>query len=302
MATFQDTYANADYIASLLSGQVSGGYLQKKPSEAAHGFWKATSTNLGLNFSASAITGVSYTPNQSAGTAGRLQFSTDGSNVKAIDGSNIDVGAYDFDLLEYINIPSSSSINNMWTGGMTFSVWVRPEGAGVANGRVWDKGPTFDAGQFYFGLGAYSSSYYKANWFCGTSSTDWNKTSSAYTIASDKWTHVVGKWDGSSANDPVIYVNGVSGAIASQTAGGSPITDSGNALTISSTGASKNFVGSVSDLIFWRSELTDTQMKEIYLYTKIPAGFVARYRLADTTNVEGGVIIDDTTNNNGVLK
>ena len=296
MATFQDTYANADYIATLLSGQVSGGYLQKEPTDAAHGFWKATSTNLGLNFSASAITGVSYTPNQSAGTAGRLQFSTDGSNVKAIDGSNIDVGAYDFDLLEYINITGSTGINNMWTGGMTFSAWVRPEGESVANGRIWDKG-----GGFYFGLGAYSAPYYKANWFCDTNSTDWDKTSSAYTVATGKWTHVVGKWDGSSANDPVIYVNGVSGAIASQTAGGSPITDSGNALTISSTGASKNFVGSVSDLIFWRSELTNTQMEDIYLYSKIPAGFEARYRLADTVTGVGGTILDDTTNNNGYL-
>ena len=297
MGTFQDPYANADYIATLLSGQVSGGYLQKEPSEASHGFWKATSTNLGLNFSATAITGFSYTPNQSAGTVGRLQFSTDGSNSKAIDGSNINVGAYEFDLLEYINIPAASDINDMWNGGMTFSVWVRPEGVGGAGTRVWDKG-----GKFYFGLGAYSSEYHQTHWFCETDGADWNKTGSAYTVASDKWTHVAAKWAGSSADDPVIYVNGVSGDIVSQTAGGSPLTDAGSPLTMSSTGVAKNFVGSVSDLIFWRSELTDTQMKDIYLYSKIPAGFVARYRLADTTNVEGGVIIDDTTNNNGVLK
>ena len=296
MGTFQDPYANADYIATLLSGQVSGGYLQKEPSEASYGFWKATSTNLGLNFSASAITGFSYTPNQSAGTVGRLQFSTDGSNVKAIDGSNIDVGAYDFDLLEYINIPAATDINDMWYGGMTFSVWFRPEtGAGFPN--IWDKG-----GIFLFYLHDESSSKYKIAFACLTDGDNWSKYSTDRPIYADKWNHVVAKWSGAVGDDPVIYVNGVLSSIAPDTATGTPSTDAAKDLQISSNIAANNFVGSISDVIFWRSELTDTQMKDIYLYTKIPAGFVARYRLADTTNVDGGVIIDDTTNNNGVLK
>ena len=299
MATFQDTYANADYIASLLSGQVAGGYLEKKASEAAHGFWRATSTNLGANFSASAITGVSYTPNQSAGTVGRLQFSTDGSNVKAIDGSNIDVGAYDFDLLEYINIPKVTAINDMWDGGMTFSAWIRPEtGAGTPN--VWDKG-----GIFLFYLYGESSSKYKISFTCLTSGTDWAKVSTETLIPVDKWSHVVGKWSGTVGDDPVIYINGV---LASTTNYGSsptgaPSTDVAKDLSISSPIASNNFTGSISDVIFWTSELTATQMKEIYLYSKIPAGFVARYRLADTTTAVDGVILSDAgSSTNGTLK
>ena len=187
MATFQDPYANADYIATLLSGQVSGGYLQKEPSEATHGFWKATSTNLGLNFSASAITGVSYTPNQSAGTVGRLQFSTDGSNVKAIDGSNIAVGAYDFDLLGFMDVnDGDDDLDDMWTSGMTFSVWIRPDGGGTSKGRIWDKGQIF-----WFSLFNETSSKYKINFRCGTQSgAAWVKTSTNEVIFSDKWNHV----------------------------------------------------------------------------------------------------------------
>ena len=304
MATFQDTYANADYIASLLSGQVAGGYLEKKASEAAHGFWRATSTNLGANFSASAITGVSYTPNQSAGTVGRLQFSTDGSNVKAIDGSNIDVGAYDFDLLEYINIPKATAINDMYVGGMTFSVWINPEtGAGTPN--VWYKGYSATIDSFLFYISSESATKYKINWAKRTNisgATPWSKVSTDRPISAGKWNHVVGKWSGVLGDDPVIYVNGVLVEFAANSPVGTLISDAAEDLKISSPIAGNNYVGTMSDLIFWTSELTATQMKEIYLYSKIPAGFVARYRLADTTTAVDGVIIDDTTNHNGALK
>ena len=110
---------------------------------------------------------------------------------------------------DYVNLGSDAIIDDVFAGGGTISAWINPAGWGENGyGRILDK--TIDTmGSDGWGLQLHGSTgaIRFEHGFDGTRGA-WEAPG---TIALNTWTHVAIVYDNSlTANDPLIYVNGVS--------------------------------------------------------------------------------------------
>jgi hypothetical protein len=277
MASFQDPYSNSDYISSFVSGQVSGGFLiGSGDGSNTVPRWSASSTNLALNFTATSITGMGYTQQKGGGSIARLQFSSDGSNIKGPDGSDLKIGSYWFDgINRHIEIPGDSSIDNLPQGdGFTCSVWVNP-GSITNEGTIFSKGPLE---HWVFQIDGTSLDKAKLKWTHSAATTTYQVQSDEGELRLNEWSHVCFKWDGNTATALTCFVNGGAAAVTRSDGSGAASTTTAS-LFIGIDPAGDGWGGLISDMIWWGSELTDAQMKNIFLEGKVPAGYAARWKL-----------------------
>jgi hypothetical protein len=287
MGIFQDPYDNSTYISSVVSGQVSGGYLIG--SGVGRGTvpnWSASSTNLASNFTATSITGLGYTQEKAGGSVARLQFSSDGSNIKAADNSDLKIGSYIFDGVDdYIEVPDDSSILNLpQGGGFTCSAWIYPRTIGEGG-----QGEIFNKGAYDFIFILYQESNGKAKVMIQhdcVAGNNYNVQSDEGQVKYNEWNHIVFKMDGDESTLATVFVNGQEVAVSFVTAGGGDFSSDVGTLKIGAadTGGAYAFDGLISDLIWWPSELTDAQCQNIFLEGSIPAGYAARWKFDGNAN------------------
>jgi hypothetical protein len=161
------------------------------------------------------------------------------------DGPGYIANGRDYGITDYSNMGSGASIDNVFNGGATVSVWIYPEGWGGADfGRILDKATaTSGANGWVICLdGGVSPWYNQLLFYRGFSTNRGLWMSGDNTIAINEWHHIVITYDDSSvSNDPSIYINGV---LESGESGWEDDTPGG---TASSDAAQSVYIGNFKD-------------------------------------------------------
>jgi len=219
------------------------------------GWWQfnegsgATAVDTTVNANDGTITGASYTTSGKYGTA--LDFTVMGDNVL---------------------IPDNAAIQNIFDGGGSISAWINPGSDGLNGnyGTIVTKDGAKPAGNvngWDFYVTDDDGSDCKLAFLQEFSTADGGWVTTALDIPLNAWSHVVVTYDnGSTANVPTLYVNGVAVGI---TAWSGPVgtrgTDVGNDLYIGNRiGVDLTFDGLIDDPRLYDAILTPSQVEAIY--------------------------------------
>ena len=194
---------------------------------------------------------------------------------------------------DVVNCGSDSSIDDIFDGGGTVSIWINPSSDGENNqGRVMIKNywnihlDSEDTGKVKLIL------YYYFDGNDGGWSTD------TAIIPINTWTHIVVSYDNdATTNNPIFYINGVpytvaSGLTESGTPTGTRNSDAANDLEISNGGNA--FDGSISDVMLFSSALTADEVSQLYKAGRTTARMkvdaTSPYKV--TPKLQKGLILD----------
>jgi PKD repeat protein len=118
------------------------------------------------------------------------------AGARQYDGSN-----------DYVDVGSGGTIDQIWSGGGTFSAWIYPTGlGGNSEGRIVDKtnAASLTYG-WYLSMNAGNTLRFKRAYYT-TSSKVGSWTTPAITM--NAWNYVVVTYTDGTSNDPNIYING----------------------------------------------------------------------------------------------
>ncbi|MCH8148928.1 MAG: hypothetical protein IH987_13275, partial [Planctomycetes bacterium] len=210
-------------------------------------------------------------------------------------------GAVDFDGVDdYIGAGSDASIDDMWAGGGTFAAWCFIEGAGETNfGRFADKASDVDATVGWAIQMNNGTTSIRLEAGFSTTRGIWN--SGTNSVSANSWYHVAVVYDSdSAANDPLIYINGVSKTVTNSTPPvGTYNTDAAIALRIGNFAGdtTRTFDGSLDDIRIYSRELSTGEIVRL----ANGSGLIGHWKLDDasgtTANDSGGS--NDGTLTNG---
>ena len=170
-----------------------------------------------------------------------------------------------------VNIGAGSlwqTIIGTGTGGtekMTFSIWLRKtgDGGGSGFGRIFGFGRDSTDGQIAIYTNASEQIIFKTDWDGGNSNL-WG-TGLAFSL--DTWTHLAITYDaGSTANDPIIYVNGIPISLtinASPSGNWDGIDSSENCYIGNDSLGSTGWEGQLADAAIWNSILSESDIKAL---------------------------------------
>ena len=170
-----------------------------------------------------------------------------------------------------VNIGAGSlwqTIIGTGTGGtkkMTFSIWLRKTGDGGSNfGRIFGFGKDLNNGQIAIYTNASEQVIFKTDWNGGTSNV-WT-TGGAFSL--NTWTHLAITYDANStANDPIIYVNGAPVSFVSNpTPSGNwdGIASGENCYIGNDSLGSLGWAGQLADAGIWNTILTADEIAALY--------------------------------------
>jgi hypothetical protein len=169
---------------------------------------------------------------------------------------------------DYVDMGSDTSIDDMFSGGGTFSAWIKLDSFGEASmGRIFDKASTisnFNVCDSATYCPSSRKSLYLSQVFSGVYGQWSSSTDSVYT---GSWIHVAVTYNNSSVNnDPVFYVNGkVVPTTEIQTPTGTASSDAATNLYIGErSGGDRAFDGSMDEIQLFRTILTPYQIKLLY--------------------------------------
>ena len=188
--------------------------------------------------------GVWHLEEAGSGVAGEFRDSTQlGNNGQGGNGTGGDITARITGKMDYaqkfdgvndkLTVPAAGPVNNLFASGGTYSAWIYPTTVGTGSeGRIADKS-SGTTGQNGWSLATYSGPPNNALMFRkGFSGTRGYWTTPAGSITLNAWNYVAVSYNsGSTANNPSIYINGVSQAVTEQQApAGSSSSDAANIL------------------------------------------------------------------------
>ncbi|UCF06607.1 MAG: DUF2341 domain-containing protein, partial [bacterium] len=222
---------------------------------------------------------------------------------------------------DYVDVGSDPSIDNVFTGGGTFSAWIYPQGWGeVGLGRIGDK--SFDASV----TGGWSlqldndipASVRTIKFEQGFSfhEGDWEASTDA--ISLNTWQYVVVTYnDGDALNDPSMYVNGISQPITeTEIPAGIRQSDAFYGLRIGNRSGStdRTFNGLIDEVRISANERSSDWIQTEYNNQNDPASFyiisveeIGNYdptiaaAIADTTVAEDSPPVDNYRDLNAVF-
>jgi hypothetical protein len=174
------------------------------------------------------------------------------------------------DTATYVEVLRNSTIDNLYSGGGSFSCWIYPHSDGESNiGRIYNKL------SYYF-----ATTNQQAN---GTMSITGEIGRSGnngiwvtdYSINSNAWNNIIFTYNSdAAANNPIYYINGAKKEVGSGVTEGSPAPDNdtvgsdvANNLIIgnySSTQANRQFDGQIDDILLYTKILSDDEATRIY--------------------------------------
>ncbi len=224
-------------------------------------------------------------------TTGTTATDSAGSNNGTMEGglnaadhavTGVRDGALDFDANDdRINVGSAAGIDNLFAGGGTISAWIYPEGWGEGTyGRIINKTDGGGLSGFSFNLNETGNAPNYNIAFSHDFSTDWGAwRAPENSIALNEWQHVVVTYDRDNpANDPAIYINGISQTLVEgQTPGGSADSDAAFDMIIGgNNGANRSFDGFIDDVRIYDRALSAQDVKALYVnsdrYCETPDG------------------------------
>ncbi len=204
--------------------------------------------------------------------------STVNSNTVSYSGTTNSAGrigaARNFDGVDdSVNVGSATVIDNLFTGGGTISAWINPEGWGEGSyGRIADKAnSTFSSGTGN-GWGLYATgtgSSGRVLFHFGFSGHVGRWSTAMGAVTTSNWQMVTVVYDSSStANDPQIFINGVSVAVFEEASpDGSPNSDAALNLTVGnhSVASSRTFQGAIDEFRAYEGSLSAAQIHANFL-------------------------------------
>jgi hypothetical protein len=161
---------------------------------------------------------------------------------------------------------AASSMNNIFAGGGTFSAWVRPRSAGENSlGRITQRDGT---GYWYVATNDVSGGATRILFEQGfTGGAGWGSWNTNYIIPLNEWSHIVVVYDkNSAANNPQMYVNGVSTTVneAQDPVGGTAGTDTGDLHIGNTFGATRTYDGAIDDVRIYNRALSASEVMQLY--------------------------------------
>ena len=212
------------------------------------------------------------------------QYSNNGTNTNTTDNASAKIaGARTFNGTNAnVSLGSGTTVDDIFNGGGTISAWIYPTGWGTGTfGRILDKadGNLTDLGWAWqlgnqSGNGNTQSLHIRRD-FTSTYGR-WNTPTNS--ISLNAWQHVVLVYDDSStANNPVMYINGVSQTITKQVnpSGGSWSTDAAQTLLIGDTSGAthRTFAGTIDEARLYKGTLTACWIQTEYNNQNSPSTF-----------------------------
>jgi len=161
------------------------------------------------------------------------------------------------------------TIDNMWDGGGSLSIWIRPKGQGENNqGRVLDKSTNSLVGWYLYCRA--SDTLLRFVVIADVCDGAWDFP---VDITGDKWQHIVIVYNSDSRlNNPVVYVDGVSVTVTrirTWTGGWGRADDSGAFLFLGARAAGNRYWdGSMDDLMMFTKSLKADESRSIYESTR----------------------------------
>lgn len=197
---------------------------------------------------------------------------------------------------DVISCGSGTSIDNIFSGGGAIVAWIRPTGWGEGNfGRIAQKddGPSNGWGFLVDNSAAFGGNTECINfyhwWSTGPVVAVWETPTSS--IALNAWQHVAIVYNkGSTSNDPVLYINGVSQTITETTApAGTAVDDAASDLYIGDRADSlRCFVGQLAHIHAYKGvTLSAGEIRQLMRYPgSIRRGLAAYWPLWGTSSPE----------------
>jgi len=189
-------------------------------------------------------------------------------NARTVQADAIGVGSALFDGTDdYISIGSPTNLDNVFSGGGTFSAWIKPIGWGESSsGRIASKSASANVGGWNFYVGSAGRLGFIVDW----DSTDLQFETANSTISSlNAWYHVAVTYNSSAAagTDPKLYINGVhiTSYATSTDSVGSYVTDASSNLQIGNrgSGTDREFDGNICQVGIWNAALTQAQIQSV---------------------------------------
>ncbi len=267
-------------------------------------------TGLSINFTnPSSVTwdfGASAAPQNPVGASVNTIFSTQGRK-DIIAGANTYLGfaninkgpatGLNFDgVNDRIDCGAGASITNLGRDGFTIEAWINPTAVAATHAIVQKDGDY----NFYI----LNNKLVVEIWNLGTGNTARQVVTGTSNIATNNWTHVAAKWNGTNAT---FYINGVidPSALVSNTS-----TATGNLLIGNSASLNRSFNGTMDELRIWNRPLCVGEIQNNMNCNLNPAGQTGLLALYDFD--EGIAYYDNATtttlsdasgnSNNGTLQ
>ena len=204
-----------------------------------------------------------------------------------------------------LNAASDASLDDIWDGGATVSIWVYIESDGAGNtGRIFDKRTNIDGSAGWFLLTLNEAAGECDLRFNQDFSTTAHRVITTDPITLNAWHHVAVSYNSdSSANSAIIYIDGTklevgSGLTEELTASGTRTSDAARSFLIGNTDFSfiRNFDGSVCECRVYDSILDDATITCLSSGHDEATGLVSYWRLNSVENAN--YLIDEVGSNN----
>jgi hypothetical protein len=199
---------------------------------------------------------------------------TDSGTVSAA-GKIADARQYD-GANDYITTGSDASIDDVFLAGGTVSAWIYPSTIGEnSEGRVVDKSNSNVNGGGGWGFATNTNNVMSFRKGHATTHGAWRTPDNSVTLNS--WNHVVVTYTHGVANNPSIYINGVSQAITEfAVPAGAAQTDAArtNRLGNLAGGTSRTFNGIIDEIRMSKTVRSPQWIATEYLNQDDPAGFI----------------------------
>lgn len=187
-------------------------------------------------------------------------------------------GGYEFDGTNGRLNQTLPSVDNVFNGGATMSIWVYPRSDGEADtGRIAEKRATdTSGGWWYYQVREESGGFVKVRFGIDFSTTDgvWTTTSAVLPI--DTWSLLVFVYDSSvKQNDPTLYIGNTTYTVGSGLTETSPngniVDDAGWEVVFGGrTSGASTFDGYLDEPAFYSSLLTASDVELLYNETQYP--------------------------------
>jgi hypothetical protein len=186
--------------------------------------------------------------------------------------------AQDFDATnDNIQAGSDASVDDIFAAGGTLSAWIYPTGIGEnSEGRVADKSNSNVNGGGGWGFATYTNNVMTFRKGFATTHGAWRTPDGSITL--NGWNHVAVTYTHGAANDPIIYINGVSQAITEfSTPAGAAQTDAARTMTLGNlaSGTSRTFDGIIDEVRATKSARSADWIATEYANQDDPSGFIS---------------------------
>jgi hypothetical protein len=186
--------------------------------------------------------------------------------------------AQDFDAAnDNIQAGSDATVDDIFVAGGTVSAWIYPTGIGEnSEGRVADKSNSNANGGGGWGFATYTNNVMTFRKGFATTHGAWRTPDGSITL--NAWNHVAVIYTHGVANDPVIYINGVSQGITEfSTPAGAAQSDAARTMTLGNlAGAqSRTFDGIIDEVRAAKTVRSSQWIQTEYMNQNDPAGFIS---------------------------